>query len=1136
MFKAVTSQVSYPKLEEEVLEFWKAHDTFNQSMKLREQNERYVFFEGPPTANGRPGLHHVLARVFKDLLPRYQTMKGKYVQRKGGWDTHGLPVELEVEKKIGSKSKQDIERFGIAEFNKLCRRSVWEYVQEWERMTDRIGFWVGTDNAYITYDNAYIETGWWILKSLWERGLLFKDYKVTMHCPRCSTSLADHEVSLGFRDNVEDPSVYVKFRVAEGALVGSHLVAWTTTPWTLPANVALALKSDADYVLALHNGELYVLAAARMHDVLGDDALVVETVRGEALVGARYENVFTGYPAKGDAPDMKNAYRVISDENVSLDDGTGIVHIAPAYGDLEVGRRHALPTLFSVDLNGHLLNEFGPELGGGKWFKDADKDLARDLRRRGLLLKEGRVHHSYPFCWRCDSPLLYYAKTSWYIRTTAVKERLLSANKEINWVPAHVQQGRFGNWLENNVDWALSRERYWGTPLPIWQCSTCGHYDCIGSVEEMRTRALDSDRTNWSELDLHRPWVDAVLLRCNQCGGTMQRLPEVLDCWFDSGAMPYAQWHYPFENSDKFEDQFPADFICEAIDQTRGWFYSLHALGVLLKDSPAYKNVMVLGHVQDASGKKMSKSLGNTIDPWHILNNYGADALRWYLYRSTSLGNPYRFNEVTLGREVVSGLFNTLWNTYSFFVTYANIDDWKPPTGAAQKRVAAALAPLDRWVLSELQVLVREVDTALTAYDVVGAVRRIELFVGNLSNWYVRRSRRRFWKTRADADKQAAYAALYECLVTLAKLMAPFTPFLSEAMFQNLVRSTNVDAPESVHHCDFPSVDEARIDDALMRDTRLVMRLASLGLAARKQSSLKVRQPLAEAVVALPDEAEREAMRSLVDQLAEEWNVKSVQFVTGIAGIAELWLNPLPAKLGPKLGEAFQKVRQALMGNPQKYGPRLQQGETVRVEIDGHSYEITAQEVEVRLAGREGWAVASDSDYAVALSTTLTDTLKREGLARELVRQYNDLRKTAGLRVEDQMRATWAGPDMWAQVITEHGDYIRQETLAAELTRSEAVPDGAHGETVTVEGSTITVSVRATSATKAKRPPSESITPTKKARPKKKAEQVLNKEAVTRKPFKSAPAKKVVPRKAVRRVLKRKTPTKKPTGKTTPRL
>ncbi|HEV2037730.1 MAG TPA: class I tRNA ligase family protein, partial [Candidatus Eremiobacteraceae bacterium] len=534
MFKQVTSQVSYPKLEEEVLQFWKANDTFNRSMKLRENNERYVFFEGPPTANGRPGLHHVLARVFKDLLPRYQTMKGKFVRRKGGWDTHGLPVEIEVERKIGSKGKQDIERFGIAEFNKLCRQSVWEYVQEWERMTDRIGFWVDTDNAYITYDNAYIETGWWILKSLWERKLLFKDYKVTMHCPRCSTSLADHEVSQGYKDNVEDPSVYVKFRVAGGELSGAYLVAWTTTPWTLPANVGLAVKGDADYAVALHAGQRYVVAAARAHDVFGQSAEIVGTVRGEALVGTRYENVFTGYPAKGETADMTNAYRVVADETVSLAEGTGIVHIAPAYGDLDVGRRHGLPTLFSVDLNGYLLNEFGPGLGGGKWFKEADKDLARDLRQRGLLLKEGRVHHSYPFCWRCDSPLLYYAKNSWYIRTTAVKERLLSANEEINWVPAHVQQGRFGNWLENNVDWALSRERYWGTPLPMWQCRDCGQYDCIGSVEEMRTRAIDSEKTNWAELDLHRPWVDAILLRCDGCGGAMQRLPEVLDCWFDS--------------------------------------------------------------------------------------------------------------------------------------------------------------------------------------------------------------------------------------------------------------------------------------------------------------------------------------------------------------------------------------------------------------------------------------------------------------------------------------------------------------------------------------------------------------------------------------------------------------------------
>ncbi|TMC47901.1 MAG: isoleucine--tRNA ligase, partial [Chloroflexi bacterium] len=748
---------------------------------------------------------------------------------KGGWDTHGLPVELEVEKKIGSKGKQDIEKFGIAEFNRLCRQSVWEYVQEWERLTDRIGYWVDTEHAYITYDNSYIESGWWILKSLWDRRLLFKDYKVTMHCPRCSTSLADHEVALGYQDNVEDPSLWVKFQVKDGLLAGAYLLAWTTTPWTLPANVALALKGDADYVLARSDHQNYVLAQARLHDVLGGEAEVLQVMKGADLAGTHYENLFAGVPAKGDSPDMSNAYTVIADETVSLEDGTGIVHIAPAYGDLDVGRRHDLPTLFSVDLSGHLMPELGEELGANKWFKDADKDIARNLRRRGLLLKESRVHHSYPFCWRCDSPLLFYAKTSWYIRTTAMKERLLSANEEINWYPAHIQRGRFGNWLENNVDWALSRERYWGTPLPLWQCQSCGTYDCIGSVADLRARALNTDEVDWKEMDLHRPWIDAIKLGCEQCDGAMERLPEVLDAWFDSGAMPYAQWHYPFENQDMFEDQFPADFICEAIDQTRGWFYSLHALGVLLKDTPVYKNVMVLGHVQDASGKKMSKSLGNVIDPWHVVNTYGADPLRWYLYRTTALGNTYRFDEHTLAREVLSGVFNTLWNTYSFFVTYANIDGWKPSTDRQPASVSAQA--LDRWILSELHTLAADVDSDLAHFEISDAVR-------------VRRSRRRFWKTQADEDKRFAYATLYECLVTLAKLMAPFTPFLAEAMYQNLVRSVDPAAPESVHHADFPRTDSALVDASLMASTRLIMRIASLGLAARKQSNLKVRQPL----------------------------------------------------------------------------------------------------------------------------------------------------------------------------------------------------------------------------------------------------------------------------------------------------
>ncbi|MBI5876047.1 MAG: isoleucine--tRNA ligase [Chloroflexi bacterium] len=1053
MFKPVGAQVNYAAQEENILQYWKSHGTFEKSMQLREKGERYVFYEGPPTANGRPGIHHVLARIFKDVFPRYHTMKGKFVRRKGGWDTHGLPVELEVEKKIGSNGKQDIEKYGIAEFNRLCRQSVWEYVQEWEKLTDRIGFWVDTDHAYITYDNNYIESGWHILKTLWEQDLLFKDYKVTMHCPRCSTSLADHEVALGFRDNVDDPSVYVKFRAADGPYAGAYFVAYTTTPWTLPANVALALKGDADYALVQSGDERYLVASARVHDLFGEHGAVLEAVAGSALVGTRYENLFTGVPGRGDTPDLSKAYRVVADETASVDEGAGMVHIAPAYGDLDVGRRHDLPTLFSVDLNGHLMPELGAHLGAGKFFKEADKDIARDLRQRGLLLKEGRVHHSYPFCWRCDSPLLYYAKSSWYIRTTAVKKRLVEANGTINWFPGHIQSGRFGNWLENNVDWALSRERYWGTPLPVWQCETCGQYDCMGSVAELRARASNASAVDWSQLDLHRPWVDALMLTCGRCGGTMTRVPDVIDCWFDSGAMPFAQWHYPFEQGDMFEEQFPADFICEAIDQTRGWFYSLHALGVLLKDSPVYKNCVTLGLVLDEKGNKMSKSRGNVVDPWKILASSGADALRWYLFRTTSLGNPYRFSESSLTREVVSGLFNTLWNTYSFFVTYANIDGWQP--GEAQPAYSA----LDRWILSELQVLVRDVDAALAAYDVTSATRDIEEFVERLSNWYVRRSRRRFWKAQADADKRAAYAALYECLVTLSKLMAPFTPFLAESLYQNLVRTVDSGAPESVHHCDYPAPQSALVDESLMADTRLVMRLASLGLAARKQAGLKVRQPLAEAMVVLPKSSERDAMQALADQLMEEWNVKRVEFAGGQSGVAELALNPLPAKLGPKFGKEFPRVRQALIANPADYAPALQHGESVTVTLDGQEFTVNADEVEVKLMPRHGWTVSGDASYAVALSTELTDSLRREGVARELVRQFNDLRKSAGLRVEEMMRATWQGSEAIADALSEFGPYVMKETLAVELARADA-PHGASVATVELDEGTVTLSVR----------------------------------------------------------------------------
>ncbi|HET9222716.1 MAG TPA: isoleucine--tRNA ligase, partial [Roseiflexaceae bacterium] len=768
MFQPVDTKVSFPQLEESILELWKQRQIVEKN--LAGGAEPFVFFEGPPTANGRPGLHHAISRIFKDTICRYRSMRGyKIVGRREGWDTHGLPVEIEVEKALGFRGKPDIERYGIAEFNARCRQSVWDYIQDWKAFTRRIAYWVSED-AYITYENSYIESLWWIFRQLWDNGLLFRDYKVTMHCPRCGTSLSDHEVSLGFEDDVDDPSVWVRFRVTNDQrpttndrlapeLTGASFLAWTTTPWTLPANVALAIKPDADYAVVQQDGERLIMAAALVPTVLGEDAAIEKTYRGSDLVGLRYENLFEGIPGPGDTVDWGSAYRVIADDFVSLEDGTGVVHIAPAYGDLEIGRKHGLPTLFSVDLSGLVLPEFGELPFTGKFFKDADPDITQNLKERGLLFRSGRVKHSYPFCWRCGTPLLYYAKRSWYIRTTAKKSVLIANNEQVNWVPEHIKEGRFGNWLQNNIDWAISRERYWGTPLPIWISDDGQHIECIGSLAELEQKAGRSLK----DLDLHRPYVDEITWQAPDGHGTMRRIPDVADCWYDSGAMPVAQLHYPFENQELFAVAGQADYICEAVDQTRGWFYTLHALSTLLFDRPAFKNVICLGHILDGEGQKMSKSRGNVVDPWSVLGEQGADALRWYLFTASPPGSPRRFSGALVGESLRKFLL-TLWNTYAFFVTYANLDGWQPAAadGGWEMGVSEnSPSPIDRWALARLNALVRDVTANLETYDVTGAARDIEAFVDELSNWYVRRNRRRFWKAEDDADKQAAYQTLY---------------------------------------------------------------------------------------------------------------------------------------------------------------------------------------------------------------------------------------------------------------------------------------------------------------------------------------------------------------------------------------
>ncbi len=1060
MFKEVSSKVNFPEREAGILRFWKENKVFEKSLEIRRDAPRYIFYEGPPTANGLPGIHHVLARVFKDLFPRYKTMRGYRVLRKGGWDTHGLPVELEIEKELNLNSKQAIEDYGVAEFNAKCRESVFRYVREWEELTDRIGFWIDMDDPYITLKNEYIESVWWILKQLWDKDLIYQGYKVVPYCPRCGTPLSDHEVAMGYKE-VEDPSIFVKFPLRDEP--GTYFLVWTTTPWTLPGNVALAVHPKIEYVtIELEREgekERLILAKELLDEVVDGSYEVVRSVPGKELLGTHYRPLFTFLPVE------KDYCYVVPGDFVTTKDGTGMVHIAPAFGaeDLEVGQDYDLPVLHTVDLRGAFIDQVTP--WRGLFVKDADPLIVEDLEGRGLMYKVATCRHVYPFCWRCHTPLLYYAKATWYIETTRYKDELVNLNRQINWYPEHIRDGRFGNWLENNVDWALGRERYWGTPLPVWVCDECGRQECIGSVNELKSKAQSSKFKGWDfeQLDLHRPYIDVVAYRCPDCAGTMRRVPEVIDAWFDSGSMTVAQWHYPFANREAFEEQFPADFICEAVDQTRGWFYSLHAISTLLFNEPCFRNCLCLGLILDAEGEKMSKSRGNVVDPWTVINAHGADALRWYLYTATPPGNDRRFSVELVG-DVVRTFMLTLWNVYSFFVTYANIDGWQPgrrfvdsdadePTNPEFTNLSA----LDRWILSELHLLVQRVTTALDNYDVTGAARPFQRFVEDLSNWYVRRSRRRFWKGEEDEDKAAAYSTLYECLTTLAKLLAPFMPFIAEEMYQNLVRSVDGTAPESVHLCDYPQADEALIDEELVEDTRLVMRLVSLGHGARNRAGLKLRQPLAQALFKVRSESEAESLRRLADQVLDELNVKELVFLEDAGQVVDYRVTPLPHLLGKKYGALFPRIRAAVAELDQaELARRIQAGEAVALEVEGQTVSLLPEELEVRTEAKAGYAVAEEAGYLAAISTTLDDELIQEGLARELVRHIQIMRKDADFRIEDRITTYYqTGPTLRA-VLEIRGQYIKGETLSKELIEGDW-PAEAHVQTLEIEGEEITL-------------------------------------------------------------------------------
>lgn len=1027
MFRPVSPKLNIVLMEEGVLRFWKKNQIFRKTLEQREGGPEYVFYEGPPTANGKPGVHHVLARAFKDVFPRYKTMQGYHVIRRGGWDTHGLPVEIEVEKKLGFTNKQQIEDFGIARFNELCRESAFSYIQEWEKLTDRIAYWVDLDTAYVTYTNEYIESIWWILKNFWDKGLLYQGFKVVPYCSRCGTPLSDHEVALGY-DEAIDPSVYVRLPLVDEP--DTALLVWTTTPWTLPANVAVAAHPEETYVVVerdLEEGgsEKLILAEALLEKVFGDQPYrLVKTMKGKNLKGKRYHPLFTFVP-----PD-KPAHYVVMGDFVTTEDGTGLVHMAPAFGaeDMSAALEYDLPILMTVAPNGAFIPEVRP--WAGMFVKDADPLITEDLRQRGLLFRSGTYTHTYPFCWRCDTPLLYYARPTWYIRTSQFKERMVELNEQINWYPAHIKSGRFGNWLANNIDWALGRERYWGTPLPVWECEQCKHQECIGSLAELSQKA----GRDLSGLDLHRPHVDEVAYSCPECGGKMRRVPELIDVWFDSGSMPYAQWHYPFENQEIFARQYPADYICEAVDQTRGWFYSLHAISTLLNDQVSFKNVICLGLILDGKGEKMSKSRGNVADPWDVLNRYGADAMRWYLYTASPPGQERRYSS-ELVSEVVRNFTLTLWNTYSFFVTYANLDGWKPSSSDFPQ-----YSDLDRWLRSSLHTLVRDVTGALESYDVLGATRPIETFVDQLSNWYLRRSRRRFWKSESDEDKRAAYATLYEALVTLAKLLAPTMPFVAEELYQNLVRSVDESAPESVHLAHWPEFDPAVIDERLNREMALVMKLASVGHAARNKANRKVRQPLQEAAFSVGTAEEMRVVEAYADLLEDELNVKKVRVLDTTAEAVAYTLNPLPKQLGQKYGSKFPAIRKALLEmNPESAAKRLLAGETLDLIIEGETFTILPEEVEVRALAREGFAVASEGAYLAALVTDLTPELIKEGLAREFVRRVQDLRKQADLEISDRIRLYYVATPLLAEAVKDFAGYIQAETLCVEMENS--LPD-----------------------------------------------------------------------------------------------
>ncbi len=1010
MYQKVSTNLNFVEREKMIEDFWRENKIFEKSVNSRKEGETYTFYDGPPTANGKPHIGHVLTRVIKDMIPRYRTMKGYNVPRKAGWDTHGLPVELEVEKLLGINGKDQIENYGLEPFIEKCKESVWKYKGMWEDFSQTVGFWVDMENPYVTYDNNFIESEWWALKQIWEKGLLYKGFKIVPYCPRCGTPLSSHEVAQGYKD-VKERSAIVRFKVKDE---DAYILAWTTTPWTLPSNVALCVNPREEYVKVRKDNEVIYMASALVEKILGEDVEVLEKFVGKDLEYKEYIPLFDF--AKPD----KKCYYVTCADYVTLTDGTGVVHIAPAFGedDAQVGREYDLPFVQLVDAKGEMTEE---TLWAGMFCKDADKHVLMNLEERGLLFDAPNFEHSYPHCWRCDTPLIYYARESWFVKMTAVKDDLIRNNNTINWIPESIGKGRFGDWLENVQDWGISRNRYWGTPLNIWECE-CGHKHSIGSIEELKQMSDNCP----DDIELHRPYIDGVTIKCEKCGKQMVRVPEVIDCWFDSGSMPFAQHHYPFENQDVFKQQFPANFISEGVDQTRGWFYSLLAISTLIFNEAPFKNVVVLGHVQDEHGQKMSKSKGNAVDPFEALATYGADAIRWYFYSNSAPWLPNRF----YGKAVQEGqrkFMSTLWNTYAFFVLYANIDKFD---ATKYNLDLSSLTVMDKWLLSKLNSLIKVVDDNLENYRIPETARVLQEFVDEMSNWYVRRSRERFWAQEMSQDKINAYMTLYTALVTVCKLSAPLIPFMTEDIYRNLVCSIDKDAPESIHLCDFPVADDKYIDKALEENMEQVLQIVILGRSARNGANIKNRQPISS--ISVNSNVKLDEMYKEI--IEEELNVKAVNFVDDASGFVSYVFKPQLRILGQKYGKKIGEIRTALANlDGSKAKAELDANGSITITLSDGDISLTEEELLIETTKKEGFEAVTDKGITVILDTHLTEELIEEGFVREIISKIQSMRKEANFNVTDHIIVSTQGNEKIANILKNNWDTVKYDVLADEL-------------------------------------------------------------------------------------------------------